>query len=580
VQKLTAPLSGLEFSVSPEGKTILFGDQILTMHSQADGSVSPSIVESSLPERMADLRWSPDGQKFGYVDEENVIWAADLQGDQVKLAEGASPPAWSHDGQWMAYCDQDGRLWIARDGKPADWIVQQGGCSVHWSPVQPLLGYITFPSQDTENFADGTAFLYDPLNGQTKEIARSVSGMDWSPDGKLVSIARITSVGASNYAYTVTVINPETGAEQPMDEYHAEMYENTTWIDQAAGYLFGRYRFRSDLLAKEPVADHLLDATRDGSGLLVAGENGESLEIACQEAAARTSLLNVTLADTPGAAMPGLRGLFSPDGQWILLSDYVEDRAVNWLARCESGSLVQLPYNTWLFDQYFSPDSAWLVMENIRTSNDSIASISLQELASGQMRDVQAGLNTRSTWFQMPEAPPAPTAAPTEAMAPVLSPAPTSTGAPLNLEGNLPIVSDAVGLLSICLWAGALIAILILMVYLWRWSLKYSRQSTPPMPEPPVETPAPAPVPPASEEIDIAFRKGRELVHAGQAAEGIHELQKVVAAAPDNEEAWFWLAIASVRQRDYSTAERCFLQAKKRGHPEADKALEWLKKQG
>ena len=583
VQKLTAPLSGEEFSVSPDGQTVLFGDQIVSVHSQADGSVSASVVESPLPEQMIDLRWSPDSQKFGFVDEEKIIWMSDLQGEQVKLAEGTFPPEWSYDGQWMAYCDQEGRLWIAREGKPADWIVQQRSCSVPWSPAQALLGYITYPSQDTENFADGTAFLYDPVQGQTKEIARSVSGMDWSSDGKLLSISRITSVGASNIAYTVTVVNPETGAEQPMDEYHGEMYENTTWIEQTDGYLFGRYRFQSDLLAKEPVADHLVDATRDGDKLLVASGSDEALEIACQETSGRIPLLNVSLADTPGAAMPGLRGLFSPDGQWILVGDYVEDRTVNWLARCEAGALEQLPHNTWLFDQYFSHDSAWLIMENIRTSNEALASISLQELASGQIREVQAGLNTRSAWFQMPEAPPAPTAAPTEEIAPADSSAPTSSGAPLNLESDLPFVSDRVAFLSICLWAGALIAIVILMVYLWRWSLRNSKVSPPveqkslTEPEPPA---AILPTPKLSpEELEAAFRKGRELVHAGQADEGILELQKVVVAAPDNDEAWFWLGIAAARQKNYRTAERCFLQAKKNGHPEADKALEWLKKQ-
>ena len=88
-----------------------------------------------------------------------------------------------------------------------------------------------------------------------------------------------------------------------------------------------------------------------------------------------------------------------------------------------------------------------------------------------------------------------------------------------------------------------------------------------------------APAGPSEEEVQAAFQQGVALVRAGQAEEGIAELRKVVAAEPENNEAWFWLAIAAVRQKSYRLAERCFLQAGKHGHPEADKALAWLKKQ-
>jgi TolA-binding protein len=84
---------------------------------------------------------------------------------------------------------------------------------------------------------------------------------------------------------------------------------------------------------------------------------------------------------------------------------------------------------------------------------------------------------------------------------------------------------------------------------------------------------------PSAEEVQAVFQQGVELVRAGKTEEGIAELQKVIAAAPQNADAWFWLAIASVRQKSYRTAERCFLQAKRHGHPEADKALDWLRKQ-
>jgi TolA-binding protein len=128
-----------------------------------------------------------------------------------------------------------------------------------------------------------------------------------------------------------------------------------------------------------------------------------------------------------------------------------------------------------------------------------------------------------------------------------------------------------------------LIAIVILMLYLWRQSPRVRKDIGDLAPETPVEetiAPASKTAPkPSGEEVEKAFREGVELVHAGNAEEGIAELTKVITAQPENNIAWFWLGIASARQKDYRSAERCFLQARKHGHPEADKALEWLKGQ-
>jgi TolA-binding protein len=134
---------------------------------------------------------------------------------------------------------------------------------------------------------------------------------------------------------------------------------------------------------------------------------------------------------------------------------------------------------------------------------------------------------------------------------------------------------------SILLWAAALAAIAILIFYLWRRS---------PVPRKTVKAPATGTlfeeklVPPPStesglsqQEVEQAFRSGVELVQAGKASEGMTELSKVIRARPENDLAWFWLGLAYVSQKDLRSAERCFLQAKRHGHPEADKALEWLK---
>ncbi|HJS20202.1 MAG TPA: hypothetical protein VJ785_15755 [Anaerolineales bacterium] len=579
-QKLTASFSGTQLSVSPDGQTILFGDQIVTIQSQADGTVSASVIESPHPQFFYNINWSPDGQKYGFVNEDDTAWVGELSGARMQLPDGEFPPDWSFDGRWMAYCDKEGRLWIAETGKPADWIIQQDRCYIEWSPTQSILAYTTHPPLDFENRADGTAFLYDPISGRTREVAQAISGLEWSVDGKLMSIGRITTVGASNYSYTITVINLETGAELLMDEYHAEMYGSTDWIEQADGYLFGRYRFQADLLTKEAVADSLFDARRDGSRLLIGSGTSENIEIGCRNGSANvySPLLTVTLSDTPGAAMPGLEAQFSPDGEWVRISDFVEDKTVNWLARCATAAPVQLAGNAGLSNQYFSPDSAWLVMEQTHSFEEQASKISLQELASGTVKEVQAGLNTSSAWFRMPEPP----IVPLEEVQPTESVAASSKSGPIDLQSATPSTNGILRLLPLLLWAIALIGVVLAAYFLWMRSVAAHPQQTPVAQEA-VQMEAVPQTSPASklsaEEVEDAYREGVELVRAGKAAEGIAELQQVVSATADNEDAWFWLAIANVKQKSYRTAERCFLQAKKHGHPEADKALEWLRRQ-
>jgi cytochrome c-type biogenesis protein CcmH/NrfG len=138
-------------------------------------------------------------------------------------------------------------------------------------------------------------------------------------------------------------------------------------------------------------------------------------------------------------------------------------------------------------------------------------------------------------------------------------------------------------MLSLLLWAGALIAIVVLMLHLWRsWSIP-SRPAKPLSAEPVVEENIVPTVEivsePSHEELEKDFQNGVELVRAGKAGEGITALTRVIRFEPENNIAWFWLGIASARQKEYRSAERCFLQAKRYGHPEADKALEWLRKQ-
>ena len=580
VHKLTAPFSGQDMSLSPDGKTVLFGDQIVTVASQADGSISATILESPHPQFFYNINWSADSRKYGFVDEDGGAWMVDLPGSRTQLADGDSPPVWSHDGRWMAYCDREGRLWIAESGKPADWIIQRENCSVQWSPTQSILAYVTYPDPDFENYAQGTAFLFDPISGRTREVAQAVSEVGWSADGKLLSLQRITWMGASSFGYTISVVNPETGLELAIDEFEADMYGNKDWIEQADGYLLGKYHFQADLTTSEQVAELLFDATRDGSLILVGSGGMEGLEVGCIEVAGNAyhPIASLVLHD-----LPGMGARFSPDGEWVLVSNDELDRTASWLGRCGPEPAVRFETQALPYNQYFSPDSAWLVMEETYSFQEPIARISLRELETGAVRQVQAALNTSTAWFRTPEQPVLPSLAPGEETLPEAGPAGGS--GPINLQSDTPNAGGRSSVVPLLLWAGALVAVVVLAYLLWRRNQAATRPEAVIGPAAqaqaevkPVHVPASAPqIPP--EDVDSAFRQGVELVRAGSTAEGRVELGKVVAARPEDEDAWFWLAIASVKEKSYRSAERCFLQAKKHGHPEADKALEWLKKQ-
>jgi TolA-binding protein len=283
-------------------------------------------------------------------------------------------------------------------------------------------------------------------------------------------------------------------------------------------------------------------------------------------------------------AMKNRRGVyaqFSPNGTDILVSNDEIEKTTDWIAVCGGGTPQQFETLSLSYQQYFSTGSSWLVMEQTDVFGEQNAKIILRELKSGQEQEVPAGIQTSSTWFQMPEAPVVPSAAAAMDIVAVVSPVPGITAYPAPLQDGM--VDNRVVMFSLLLWAGALIAIVILMLYLWRnWSVP-PRPEKPLSAEPAVEEKIAPSVEivsgPSREELERDFQNGVELVRAGQAGEGIAALTRVIRSEPENNVAWFWLGVASARQKDLRSAERCFLQAKRHGHPEADKALEWLKGQ-
>ena len=149
------------------------------------------------------------------------------------------------------------------------------------------------------------------------------------------------------------------------------------------------------------------------------------------------------------------------------------------------------------------------------------------------------------------------------------------------MQSDVPGWSGRSLLVPLLLWGGILIVLMGLAYLLWKRSvLANVERLAIAQPEPPQEPVSEGAIDlPSPDDLQAAFEEGVAHVRAGQTEAGIARLREVVAVTPANDEAWFWLAVAAVKQRSYRTAERCFLQAKRYGHPEADKALDWLRKQ-
>ena len=139
-------------------------------------------------------------------------------------------------------------------------------------------------------------------------------------------------------------------------------------------------------------------------------------------------------------------------------------------------------------------------MDQTDVVGENFSKISLMELKSGQTKEVQAGLNSHSTWFQMPAAPIVPSSPSKEPAATLTAGSAVATAAqenaPIDLQNDSSKGNSQLAMLAILLWAGALVAIVILMLYLWRQSAAVPKQVKEKAPETPVEEkPAPTPSP-------------------------------------------------------------------------------------
>ncbi len=200
VTKLSDPDKANTFSISPDGKRIVFEKETLDKNKNTwSGSIWIINIDGSGLSRLSGgfyPDWSPDGKKIVFYstrDGNSQIYVMDSDGgNQVRLTNNTAAdkyPSWSPDGKNIAFSSN-------RDGKYEIYVMDNNGGNVKrltaqtgnnyypdWSPDTSKISFASDRDGDLEIFTmniDGSSQLKLTNNPKTNHRP------SWSPDGKRI----------------------------------------------------------------------------------------------------------------------------------------------------------------------------------------------------------------------------------------------------------------------------------------------------------------------------------------------------------------------------------------------------------
>jgi ABC-type nickel/cobalt efflux system permease component RcnA/Tol biopolymer transport system component len=267
VQYTTEPSGVTGYSVSPDGRTILYsvfsldsGSSIWALN--ADGSGRRLALDCPQAECNSPV-WYPDGSKVAYERLEDTadsatiprfsIWWLDLETGKTKpvFQDASFPsaaPRFSPDGQWLSYVSAASNMLVAFNLKDSRALSvplgSQAAIPETWSP-------------------DGSALLFGnradtgeapPLHVKTFTLAsRKITDLGgasgttdfsaaWSPDGKWIAIDRnVPGNNPSGSGNQVWLVHPDgTQAHLLLNEGGAS-YSSLNWSPDGRLLLYSRY---------------------------------------------------------------------------------------------------------------------------------------------------------------------------------------------------------------------------------------------------------------------------------------------------------------------------------------------------
>jgi Tol biopolymer transport system component len=182
---------------------------------------------------------SPDGSLIAFTSKRNgvsQIWLRQVDGGgEQPLSEGSDwRPVFSPDGSSIAFVRADGDVYSAYRiplvGGQARKLLEDV-IEVGWSPDGRRLAFIRGDTAGKQESFSRVG-LFDLETGEERILAQSPDwdyfGVDWSPDGSVVSVTRASLQGAAGQ-WSIEIIDPDSDERREIDVGEEGLLSRATW---------------------------------------------------------------------------------------------------------------------------------------------------------------------------------------------------------------------------------------------------------------------------------------------------------------------------------------------------------------